>query len=143
MKQIKNFQLSTLNSQLSTLLALLCMLTSCHESLEDRAAREAKEWTAKNCPTPVVQNTRTDSLTFDKETRTIGYWYTLCGTADNLEATKAKREELRGILLEGLKASTQLKLYKDEGFNVRYVYHSEKDPKTVLLDETFSEKDYK
>lgn len=139
MKAIKNHALSIISH---AVLPLLLLLTACHESLEDRAAREAREYTQKNCPTPVVQNTRTDSLTVDKATRTIGYWYTLCGKADNPEGVKNQQQKLRGVLLSGLKASTQLKLYKDAGFNIRYVYHSEKNPKLVLLDFTFSQKDY-
>lgn len=119
------------------------LLAACHESLEDRAAREAKEYTEKNCPTPVVQNTRTDSLTFDRQTRTIGYWYTLCGDADNTEGIKAQEAKLRKVLLDGLKASTQLKMYKDAGFSIRYVYHSHKNPKEVMMDVTFGEKDYR
>lgn len=139
MKAIKNHALSIISH---AVLPLLLLLTACHESLEDRAAREAREYTQKNCPTPVVQDTRTDSLTVDKATRTIGYWYTLCGKADNPEGVKSQQQKLRGVLLSGLKASTQLKLYKDAGFNIRYVYHSEKNPKLVLLDFTFSQKDY-
>lgn len=124
------------------LLVGVAMLTACHESLEERAEREAKEFTEKNCPTPVRENTRTDSLTYDKESRTIGYWYTLCGQADNAEAIEADKEKLVGILRNELKASTQMKAYKDAGFRIRYVYHSEKNPQQVLLDVVFSEKDY-
>lgn len=123
-------------------MASIFALTACHESLEDRAAREAKTFTEKNCPTPVKDNTRTDSLTFDKATRTIAYWYTLCGSADNAEGLQQQKEKLISVLREGVKASTQLKAYKDEGFSMRYVYHSEKAPKEVLLDVTFTEKDY-
>ena len=124
------------------LLVGVAMLTACHESLEERAEREAKEFTEKNCPTPVRENTRTDSLTYDKESRTIGYWYTLCGQADNAEAIEADKEKLVGILRNELKASTQMKAYMDAGFGIRYVYHSEKNPQQVLLDVVFSEKDY-
>ena len=124
------------------LLAGIILLTACHESLEERAAREAKEFTQKNCPTPVRDNTRTDSLTYDADTRTISYWYTLCGPADNAEIIKEKKATLTNTLLEGVKGSMQLKAYKDEGFNIRYVYHSEKEPQKTLLDVTFTEKDY-
>ena len=37
------------------------LLVSCTESLEDKAAREAKEYTEKYCPTPYVNDSRTDS----------------------------------------------------------------------------------
>ena len=115
------------------LLVGVAMLTACHESLEERAEREAKEFTEKNCPTPVRENTRTDSLTYDKESRTIGYWYTLCGQADNAEAIEADKEKLVGILRNELKASTQMKAYMDAGFGIRYVYHSEKNPQHFIL----------
>ncbi len=124
------------------ILAGAFLLASCHESLEDRAAREAKEFTEKQCPSPVRDNTRTDSLTFDKESKTICYWYTLCGAADNADAINKDKEHLTSVLLDGVKSSTDLKAYKDAGFKVRFVYHSEKTPQQRLLDVTFTEKDY-
>jgi len=120
----------------------LMTLTGCHESLEDRAAREAKNYTEKNCPTPVVNNTRMDSITFDKQTNTIAYYYTLCNQADNAEAVKKESDKLRKILLDGLKESTQLKAYKEAGFQIRYVYHSEKTPEKVVYEVTFKQEDY-
>ena len=33
------------------------LLASCQESLEDKAAKECKEYTQKHCPTPVVSDT--------------------------------------------------------------------------------------
>lgn len=45
---------------------VLLTFTACHhETIEERAAREAKEYTQKMCPTPVVNFTRTDSMVFD------------------------------------------------------------------------------
>ena len=47
-----------------SLLRILCigifasLLVSCTESLEDKAAREAKEYTEKYCPTPYVNDAR-------------------------------------------------------------------------------------
>ena len=44
--------------------AALCsvMLCGCHESMEQRAQREAREFTKKYRPTPVQNNFRTDSV---------------------------------------------------------------------------------
>ena len=56
---------------------LITLLASCSESIEDRAAREAKEYTEKVCPTPFVNDGRTDSTVFDKNTRTYIYYMTL------------------------------------------------------------------
>ncbi len=40
---------------------LITLLASCSESIEDRAAREAKEYTEKVCPTPFANDGHTDS----------------------------------------------------------------------------------
>ena len=42
-------------------------LMCCQESLEDRAAKECKEYTQKHCPTPMVNNTRMDSMTYEPQ----------------------------------------------------------------------------
>ncbi len=47
---------------------LASLVVSCTESLEDKAVREAKEYTEKYCPTPYVNDSRTDSAVFDKNT---------------------------------------------------------------------------
>lgn len=128
--------------KLYLLISGIILLAGCHESLEERAARETRDFTEKNCPTPVRDNTRTDSLAFDKATRTLTYYYTLCGQADNADAVARQKEKLTSILRESVRNATQIKAYKDAGFNIRYVYHSEKDPKKILFDNTFTTKDY-
>ena len=36
--------------------AAIVLMTACQESLEDRCEREAKDYTAKHCPTLVAKN---------------------------------------------------------------------------------------
>lgn len=117
-------------------------LSACHRTLEDRAARECKEYTAKRCPTPEVNNTRMDSMVFEPSSRTIHYYHTLLGTADNGQAVAARKSELRKALGEALKRDPGTKGYKDAGFNFRYTYHSGKFPSKVLFDVTYTAKDY-
>lgn len=88
---------------LPLLFAASGFLVSCGESLEDRAAREAKEFTEKFCPTPVQNDESTDSLTFDKHTKTYTYYRTLSGPADNAPVINANRTKLVATLLEALK----------------------------------------
>ena len=125
----------------------LCMMASfalfliaCQESLEDRCAREAKEFTRKNCPSKIEKNINIDSLTFERETHTLHYYYTLTGNADR----EGMMEEINGlnILKENLRNSTAMKVYKENHYNFTYTYHSEKDPKKVLLEVTLTDKDY-
>ena len=105
------------------------LLVSCTESLEDKAAREAKEYTEKYCPTPYVNDARTDSAAFDKTKKIYTYYISLRNKADNKKAIDANKEALDN--------NPGLKKYKEEHFTFRFVYHSAKNPKEVLLDDTF------
>lgn len=118
-------------------LSFVALLTSCTESLEDKAAREAKEYTEKYCPTPFVNDSRTDSATFDKETRVYTYYVTLRNKADNKEAIDANKQKLHKLQKEALDNNPGLKKYKEAHFSFRFVYHSAKNPKQVLLDDIF------
>ena len=52
----------------------LALMASCTESMENRAVREAREYTEKVCPTPYINDSRTDSAVFDKDSRTYIYY---------------------------------------------------------------------
>ena len=71
-------------------IAMTCM-AACTESIEDKAAREAEEYTQKVCPTPYVNDARTDSASFDKTSRTYTYYVTLRGKIDNPLLIKANQ----------------------------------------------------
>ena len=116
---------------------LVSLLASCTESLEDKAAREAKEYTEKYCPTPYVNDSRTDSATFDKSTKTYIYYISLRNKADNKQVIEANKNKLHKIQKEALDNNPGLKKYKEEHFTFRFVYHSAKNPKEVLLDDLF------
>ena len=116
---------------------LASLVVSCTESLEDKAVREAKEYTEKYCPTPYVNDSRTDSAVFDKNTRVFSYYMTLRNKADNKKAIDANRDKLHKLQKESLDNNPGLKKYKEEHFTFRFVYHSAKNPKEVLLDDTF------
>ena len=90
----------------------------------------------------IVNDTRMDSMVFEPSTRTIHYYYSLVGNADNEQAINSKKSELRKALNDALKADAGTKGYKDAGFNFRYTYRSGKTPSKVLLDEQYTEKDY-
>lgn len=125
------------------LAALIGMtLYSCRENIDDRAAREVKEFTEKNCPTPIINYTQTDSVTFERDSRTVHYYYKLCGKADNEEAINKNTEVLRETLLDAMRVDTQKKIYKEAGMGFRFTYRSESNPSKVLFDVTFTEKDY-
>ena len=122
-------------------MALAMFLASCQETLEERCAREAKEYTAKNCPARLEDNIIMDSLAFEKSTRTLHYYYRLTGTADKEGALDSARA--RNLLKDMLRNTTSMKIYKDNEYNFAYTYHSEKDPRKLLFEVTFTKEDYK
>ena len=119
---------------------IMLLLTACQESLEDRCARETKEYTRKNCPAKMDNNIILDSLTFERETHTLHYYYKLTGFAD--QDTIVKKLDAVNILKEELRNTTTLKLYKDNHYRFAYTYRSEKNPEKVLLDVLLTDKDY-
>ncbi len=119
------------------------MAVSCQESLEDRAARELKEYTEKNCPTPVVNDQQMDSASFERESRTLRFYYKLYDKSDSKALFAQHGKDIRNQILNELKNSTSTKSYKDAGFNYRYTYRSASNPNTILLDVKFTSKDYK
>ena len=118
-------------------LFLASLVVSCTENLEDKAVREAKEYTEKYCPTPYVNDSRTDSATFDKSTKTYVYYISLRNKADNKQVIEANKNKLHKIQKEALDNNPGLKKYKEEHFTFRFVYHSAKNPKEILLDDVF------
>lgn len=121
--------------------AMLGMATACQESLEDRAEREAREYTLKYCPTQPENDVITDSLVFDKKTKTQYYYLTFVGNLDNAEMMSLYKDKLYEGLLEQTRANPQLKPYQEAGFNLSYICRSKSTGKT-LLNLTFTKDDY-
>ncbi|MDO4819280.1 MAG: hypothetical protein Q3994_02755 [Prevotella sp.] len=116
--------------------------TSCQESLPERCQREAKEYTEKNCPVKVENNVILDSMTFDRKTLTINYFYTLENELDDETMIGTQADNLHTLMLNALKNATNIKLYKENGYNFHYIYLSRKDNKKKLLDILLKKEDY-
>ena len=123
------------------LILLFLLLCACQESLEERGAREAREHTRKNCPIRIDEGIRMDSMTFDISTHTFSYCYTLSGAID--DSATIWRNDPKALLLQQLRNTANLRLYKEAGYSFRYVYYSSRRPGHTLFDATFSSKDYK
>ena len=122
------------------LFALLALaMTACKDSIDDRAEKEAQDYTNRYCPTPVYNNTYTDSLVYDRTTRTFIYYTKLTGDLDNDSIIDANKKELQEGLRQSIRESTALKLYKDAGIGFKYVIRSDKNPGHVFLEASFKE----
>lgn len=118
-------------------------LTACQESVDERAAREAREYTEKYCPTPPQNDVVTDSMTFDTKTRAIVTYLTFSGLIDDAKAISEHSDEIRRGQLEAIRQNTTLTNYKEAGLTFVYVCRSQKKPGTELLRMTFTAKDYR
>lgn len=119
--------------------AFLCVLSlsSCHKNnLEERAAKEAQEYTRRECPRPVAENIMQDSMVYESDSRTIVYYYTLNGVLDNKTELQKHIGEYNRELSQSIKSSAALRRYVEAGFRFRYIYRSE-GTGDVLLDLKF------
>lgn len=121
--------------------AAVLLLSACQESLEQRCAREAMEYSKKNCPAPIAKGVTIDSMSFDVATHTLIYSYTLDGVID--DTATIRKNNPREQMLQQLKNATAMKPYRDAGYNFRYTYFSTKHKGQKLFEATFQEKDYR
>ena len=82
-----------------------------------------------------------DSLTYEPQTRTLHYYYTITGAADSVG--RLNPEAARSALLTELKNTTSMMAFKEAGFAFAYTYHSQRHRGTVLYETVFKAKDYK
>lgn len=119
---------------------LTSLISSCQETIEERCVRECREYTKTKCPVPCDKYTTIDSLVFDADSHTLIHYYTLKAAADS--AGMISVENARNALLQETKNSTKIRLYKEHGYSFRYIYHSQRNPETVLLDILLKKEDY-
>lgn len=119
------------------------MMQSCHESLEERAARECKEYTERNCPQQLGNGVVYDSLTFEIPTQTVHHHYSVTGEADNAQAFAEHKDELRKAELEGLRRDISTQKYKEAGYNFAITIRSGRNPKVVYFHTVFTPEELK
>lgn len=112
--------------------ASIAMTLSCQESLEERAERQAKEYTHKFCPTPARNYIRTDSLVFDRTRKVYLYYISFTDKLDDQEIVDENLDKLRNVLQQSVRESTSLKTFVDAGYKFEYICHSSSEPELVL-----------
>lgn len=117
------------------------MLLSCQESLEERAAREARELTETKCPMPVGDSMMLDSVVFDIPTLTQSQYFRVMGELDNDSIFRTV--DTRALLLAELKNTPAYKELTERGVAFRYVYRSTESPSRILLELTLTPEDYR
>ena len=128
--------------RLMIIAAVVALLCACQESLEQRAQREAREYTAKYCPTPVDNHTRTDSVVFDMTTRTYHYYCSVVDILDDEEVFALNRDKMAASLLKLVRENTGFRGFKKVGFSFAWTIRSEKDPKKVYFNKVYTPSEY-
>ena len=119
------------------------MITACTAiTPEEYAKQQAKAFTEKNCPSPVKNDIRTDSLVFEENTRTLHYYYSLFGALDNPDSLKGRGDGMRDRMLQSLKKAGNMDEFKKAEMNFKYTYHSSSKPDTVLFEAVFRPSEY-
>ncbi len=118
------------------MILLVSLLPACRESVDDRAARQAEEYTRRNCPTPTVNFSRTDSVVYDRAARSFVYYCTFTGRFDNAEKVAQYRERITEGLHNEIAAKVTMRPYVEAGFSFVYVVRSESRPDVVLYRDT-------
>ena len=123
------------------LIVAALLTTACQETLEQRCAREAREYSEKHCPAPIAKGVTIDSMRFDMATHTLTYSYSLQGVLD--DTAVIRRNDPTPQMLQQLRNATSMKPYRDAGYNFRYTYYSTRNKGAKLFEATFQEKDYR
>lgn len=122
---------------------IMLLFTACQETLEERAAREAREVTESKCPMPVGSNMYLDSIVFNISNHTQTQYFRFIGDTDNDSVVIAfQQNDIRGTLVKELKNTPNYKSLMEHGVNFRYIYRSTKNPEKVYLDVTLTKEDY-
>ena len=120
------------------------LLVSCQESLEERAAREAREMTENKCPMPIGDNMMLDSIVFDIPTLTQTQYFRFTGNSDNDSTVEniVSNNDLKGTLVKELKNTPSYKALMNKGISFRYIYGSTAEPEKTYIDITVKKEDY-
>lgn len=108
--------------------------TSCQKSLDEKVAENIQRFNRTDCPTPPINNIRTDSVTFDASKHLITYHCSFCGILDSKEIVELNKSLINNLLINRVKESTSMKNYLDAGYRFRYICHSDSMPQTVFLE---------
>lgn len=122
----------------------LLLLTACQESLEEKAAREAREVTESKCPMPIGDNMYLDSIVFDIPTLTQTQYFRFTGNSDNDSTVVniVSNNDLKGTLVKELKNTPSYKALMNKGISFRYIYGSTAEPEKTYIDITVTKEDY-
>ena len=115
------------------ILSIIFSACTSRQSLEEKAAADARNFNRRYCPTPVINHIRTDSISFNPDRHVFTYSYTFCDMLDDSNVVALNKEKISNVLRSNIKNSTSMKSYIESGYRFHIVCHSEKSPNTILF----------
>ena len=117
------------------------LIMSCQQSFDERCKQKAIEQTANNCPQKIGEGIVMDSLTYNIESKTMSYYYSLSKEHINEESLRKNIAKFRESLLTSIVSSVELRSMKEHSVNFCYIYRYSDSGKEVLR-VLFTAKDY-
>lgn len=114
--------------------ALGICLTGCgKQSFDERVAQEVAYYNQRNAGHMTDSVTRIDSMAYDIPSKTLRYYYSLLGVADNptLITEKVRQQNLQAIQ-QNVRTSIALREHKAHGLCFEYIYRSQKSGRILL-----------
>lgn len=115
------------------MIMIVLSASSCQETLEEKAERQAREYTKKYCPTPIDNDTRTDSIVFDPQKKVYYYYISFFNNLDDEYIVNENKDRFAQMLTQSIKDSPGQRGFLEAGFRFEYICHSGSNPKKVLV----------
>lgn len=107
------------------------------ETIQDRAEKEAYEFTRRYCPTPTINNWSTDSIVYNRNKNVYTYYCKFYGILDDQAIIDENSDKIKDILYKAITESTTMKPYLESGMHFRYVCRSSSRKDVVLFEVLF------
>ena len=115
------------------LILIAFFVSSCQETLEEKAERQARDYTRKYCPTPIDNDTRTDSIVFDPQKKVYYYYISFFNSLDDEYIVNENKDRFAQMLTQSIKDSPGQRGFLEAGFRFEYICHSGSNPIKVLV----------
>ena len=100
-----NLRLARRFSICIALVLIALLFSSCQETLDEKAERQARDYTRKYCPTPIDNDTRTDSIVFDTQKKVYYYYISFFNSLDDEYIVNENKDRFAQMLTQSIKDS--------------------------------------
>lgn len=125
------------------LLGLVSMVSCFHESLDEKIARQTRDYTKRSCPKVMDKYTILDSMVYTIASKRMTYYYSLSGVMDNDSVFSSELLNIfHADLLSNLKNNMGLHELKNNDVSFSYQYYSSTKEGHRYMSFDFSPIDY-